>query len=248
MAINLARPKIATALRLLKSAAFIYFSFLILLYFFQDFLLFHPRPVSSHNEDQYKEFKFDVERDGVKLSGWFDNKPVTKEAPLIVYYGGNGEEVSNSFHLRKKCGNSAALFMNYRGYGHSTGAPSQKNIFEDALFILDKVVKDNNIDLSNVIVYGRSLGSGVAVHVAKHRPIRSVILVTPYDSITNVAQQQYKIFPISWIINHPFDSLSAAKTINKPMLMVVAERDDVIPNSSSQNLYDAWVGPKHEQF
>jgi pimeloyl-ACP methyl ester carboxylesterase len=228
----------------LKGLVICYFVALLFLFIFQEKMLFIAPDIHLKNKKTYEEHAISFERNGIVLRGWFVNKGVSKEGPLVVYYGGNGEELSGSLYLKDRLPKASMLFVNYRGYGESEGSPSEKEIFADALHVLDQITEKNKIDYSNVIVYGRSLGSGVAVHVAHHRPVRSVVLITPYDSIANVAQDRYPIFPISWIIRHPFHSKDLAFKINKPMLMVVAKGDSIIPNRLSENLYKAWAGPK----
>jgi pimeloyl-ACP methyl ester carboxylesterase len=93
-------------------------------------------------------------------------------------------------------------------------------------------------------VIGRSLGSGVAVQLAAARAVDGVVLVTPFDSLTNVARHHYPYLPVSWMLKHPFDSLSRAPSIAAPLLCLVAERDQVIPTVHSRRLFDAWRGPK----
>ena len=99
-------------------------------------------------------------------------------------------------------------------------------------------------DRSRVIAMGRSLGSGVAVYLASMRPVSSVILVTPYDSILKVAQRHHPYLPVSALLTYRFDSESRAPAIHAPLLMLTAGNDQVIPRPHSDALYAAWGGPK----
>ena len=91
---------------------------------------------------------------------------------------------------------------------------------------------------------GRSLGSGVAVHLAAHRPLRGVILVSPYDSIAEVAKRHYPFLPVSLMLRHRFDSLARAPQIETPLLCLVATEDRIVPSAHSRVLFEAWRGSK----
>jgi pimeloyl-ACP methyl ester carboxylesterase len=134
------------------------------------------------------------------------------------------------------------LLVDYRGYGSSAGAPSEEAFTADAVRWYDYA--KGKLGAQRVVLFGRSLGSGVAVHLAAARAVDGVVLVTPYDSLTSVARHHYPYLPVSWMLKHPFDSVGRAPAIAVPLLCLVAERDEVIPVVHSKRLYDAWKGPK----
>ena len=123
--------------------------------------------------------------------------------------------------------------MHYRGYGGSSGKPSEAALVADALALFDKV----NTEHQNITVVGRSLGSGVAVHLASLRPVARLILVTPYDSLQDLAARQFPYFPVRWLLRDKFESWRYAPLISVPTLIVAAEHDDVIPRTSTETLY-----------
>ena len=94
------------------------------------------------------------------------------------------------------------------------------------------------------MAFGRSLGSGVAVRLAAHRPVRAVVLVSPFDSLRSIARKQYPFVPVSLLLKHPFDSLAHAPEIAAPLLVVAGDHDRLIPAKYSRRLHDAWGGPK----
>lgn len=214
-----------------------------LLYFFQETLIFFPQPTPTENRSRFKPHAYRVAQAGIDLHGWFVRGRVTADKPLLVYYGGNAEEVSTNLGDLARYKAGAYLFMNYRGYGDSGGKPSQADLCQDALHIVDHVAAHEKIPLDHMVLMGRSLGSGVAVHVASRRRVRGVILVTPFDSLTNVARHHYPIFPVRLLLKHPFDSRALAPAIKTPLLMLVGAQDEVIPNKYSLNLAQAWGGP-----
>ncbi|MCB1124662.1 MAG: alpha/beta hydrolase, partial [Verrucomicrobiae bacterium] len=158
---------------------------------------------------------------------------------LLVYYGGNGEEVSYNLDSFKHITGCAVLLVNYRGYGESEGSPTEKHLVGDAIQILDQVKQRYD----KVILMGRSLGSGIAVQVAAQHEVDRLILVTPYDSITAVAQGIYPWAPVGFLIKDPFDSLSRAASVKVPALFLIAQDDSVIPMKHSRKLADRWGGP-----
>jgi pimeloyl-ACP methyl ester carboxylesterase len=215
----------------------------LFLYFFQERMIFFPQPTAPGNADRYAAHAITIRHGEIDLTGWFFNAEIGQDQPLVVYYGGNAEDVSLNFTSLDRFATQSFLFMNYRGYGGSGGSPSQAALCADALFVLDTVLKDYGIDPGNVILMGRSLGSGVAVQVASRRRVGGVILVTPFDSLTNVARAHYPIFPVRLLLKHRFDSASLAADISIPALLLSAANDQVVPVRLAKRLEMAWGGP-----
>jgi pimeloyl-ACP methyl ester carboxylesterase len=159
--------------------------------------------------------------------------------PLVIYFGGNAEEVSWMLQNTPRVG---WLLVNYPGYGASKGAPSEETISADALRWYDYAAKE--IKPSKVVVFGRSLGSGPAVLIASERKVDGAILVTPFDSLIEVAKRHYPFLPVRLMLRHQFESVVRAPKIAAPLLCIAAARDDIIPSSHARKLYDAWGGPK----
>jgi uncharacterized protein len=121
----------------------------------------------------------------------------------LLYFGGNAEDVSYSLPSLSAAFPDHAIYLpHYRGYGGSSGKPSEAALFADALALFDKIHADH----PNVVVVGRSLGSGVAVHLASQRPVARLVLVTPYDSLQDLAAQQFPYFPVRWLLLDKFES------------------------------------------
>jgi uncharacterized protein len=152
----------------------------------------------------------------------------------IVYFGGNGEDVA--FNLPAFSGafaDHALYLMNYRGYGGSSGSPSEAALQRDALALFDYVHAKH----SNIVVMGRSLGSGVAIRLASQRPAVGLVLITPYSSIAELGARQFPMFPVKWLIQDKYESWRYASAIKVPTTVVIAERDEVIPRWSTDDLY-----------
>ena len=216
------------------------------IYLMQDRLLFHPQPLSQAQrlaiQRLFQPVKEIVLADaGTKLQAWYVKGAPGK--PLVLYFGGNAEEVSwmlEAAHSRLP--GFGWLLVSYRGYGGSEGAPSEDTITADALRWYDYAVQE--LGAAQVIAFGRSLGSGAAVFLASQRPVHAVILVTPYDSLVQVAQRHYPYLPVRLLLRHRFESIERAPALHMPLLCIAAGRDQVIPPEHARRLFDAWGGPK----
>jgi len=152
----------------------------------------------------------------------------------IIYFGGNAEDVSSSLPSLSEAFPAHAIYMlHYRGYGGSTGSPTEEAIQGDALALFDLVRRKH----TDIAVVGRSLGSGVAVRVASQRPVSRLVLVTPYDSLQDLAAKQFPYFPVKWLLIDKFESWRYAPQVTAPTLLIAAEHDEVIPKWSSDRLY-----------
>jgi hypothetical protein len=151
----------------------------------------------------------------------------------VLYFGGNAEDVSlNMQGMAAAFPDHAIYLFNYPGYGGSPGRPSERAIIAYALALFDRVHADH----PNVIVIGRSLGSGAAVRLASERPVFRLVLVTPFDSLANVAAAHYRYFPVRWIIRDKFDSWRYAPQVAARTRILVAADDEVIPRASTERL------------
>lgn len=213
-------------------------------WFAQDRLIFFPQPVASTKHlPPHAEPLAMRAPDGTMLHGWFvpaANRP----SPVVLYFGGNGEEVSWALADGRWPRDVALAALNYRGYGTSEGKPSAEALESDGLALFDLVAARGDVDRERIAVFGRSLGTAVATHVAAHRPVERAILVSPYDSLAAVGQGHYPFLPVSWLLRHRFAPAGEAATIRAPLLALVAPADAIIPVAHSRALYDAWSGPK----
>lgn len=226
------------------------------MYLMQDSLLFYPQPLwgpppAARAARPVEDLAFEA-ADGVRLRGWLvhrqaQDRPAPgargERAPLVIYYGGNAEEVSWQASEPWPPDWTLAL-VNFRGYGASEGKPSERDLCADALTVFDALARRADIDPAQTVLIGRSLGSGVAAYVAAHRPVAGVILISPFDSMTELGRRHYPWLPVGLLLKHPFDSYSRASAIDAPLLAIAAARDSIIPPVHSKRLFEAWRGPK----
>jgi uncharacterized protein len=207
-------------------AVLLYLSACVLLYIYQRSLLYFPTPESQ----QSGAVSLSIKSGDETIKVWTRTHGSND---AIIYFGGNAEDVGATIpSIAKTLPDKDLYFLNYRGYGGSTGSPTEEGLFVDSLAVYDLVQKDH----ANISIIGRSLGSGVAVYLASMRKTDKLVLVTPYDSIENVAKHQFPLFPISLLLKDKFDSASRAKNVSAETLLMIAEKDEVIPRQSSDAL------------
>ena len=232
-------------LEILKIAVVAAIGLSLFLYFYQDRMLFYP-PEAPANlprpaRGTVEELSL-VTAEGPRIVAWLVRS--RERAPLVIYFGGNAEDVSWLIGMDRHFAGYSVLLVNYRGYGPSEGRPGEPALFADALAWYDLAAGRADIDARLIVAMGRSLGSGVAVHLAANRRVAGVILVSPYDSVRSLAKAIYPFLPVGLLLKHPFDSMSRAGAIGAPLLCLAAANDRVIPPTHSRRLFDAWAGPK----
>jgi dipeptidyl aminopeptidase/acylaminoacyl peptidase len=176
-------------------------------------------------------------RDGTRLCGWLMTPHSPGPHPGVLYFGGRSEEVS---WVARDAGrlfpNMTVLAVNYRGYGDSHGVPAEVHMVDDGCTLFDWLAEHGAVDARRIAVVGRSLGSGVAIQVAKERPVHSVVLITPYDSVLAIAKRRFRGVPIEYMLRHRFESIKYAPLLTAPAYVLRAEEDDVVPHSHTDQL------------
>ena len=226
----------------------IYLAICTLLYAKQDDLLFHPQPNTLQEVSEILKATPDfdtlsfVMKDGNRTCGYISKDTIKEKLPLVLYFGGNAEEVSHLADYKKYFSNSIMVMINYRSFGLSQGKISEKTMFSDALEVYDKLKNNPEIDTNKIIVIGRSIGTGVATYLSSQRKTNATVLITPYENMIDVAFEKYPFVPISLLIKHRFESDKYAPTITSPMLALISSNDQVIPKHHAYKLKEAWKG------
>ena len=220
-----------TIASLISIALLLYGVACVALFLFQRSLIYFPQP--SAFDTPSTTLTLAVPGADLKVSV----RPHTGRKALI-YFGGNAEDVSaNLSSFSSAFPDYAIYLLHYRGYGGSSGKPSEEALHSDAQALFDKVHGEH----PDIAVVGRSLGSGVAIRLASQRPASRLVLVTPYDSIQEIAAQQFPFFPIRWLLKDKFESWRDAPKIRVPALLLAAEFDEVIPRASTERLIAAFA-------
>lgn len=215
---------------LLSISALVYVGLGVLLYTAQRSILYYPTPSSGN----FGTDTLQIDSDGESLMILRLNDGRDR---AIIYFGGNAEQVSaNAPAFTGMFDDATVYLVNYRGYGGSSGSPTEQALYADAVAIYDHLTNVHG----RIAVIGRSLGSGVATYLASVREVERMVLVTPYDSIENVASSHYPIFPISLLLKDKFRSIDHVDDVAAPTLVVMADDDRVIPRAHSESLISAF--------
>ena len=213
---------------ILSICAVLYLGACLYLYAMQRTLLYFPTPAVAADAESIS-----LKSGGETLRIWHLPNSAAEEERAVIYFGGNAEDVAQDLPFFKTVLPAQSVYaMNYRGYGGSTGTPSEDGLFQDATALYDFVKATHK----HVSVIGRSLGSGVAVYLATVRDIDKLVLATPYDSVENVAQKQFPYFPIGLLLKDKFSSNRRAGSIKVPTLVLLAEYDELVPRANSEAL------------
>lgn len=218
---------------------------LVLVYFYlsQSRMLFYPQPLSYPvQDDETIEEVHIATTHNESLHGWLCKSQEEGAQKLIIYFGGNAEEVSHMTAMAPLLEDWAILLVNYPGYGNSQGKPGEKSFYRAALDIYDYAITREDVDPENIVLMGRSIGCGSAVFLASERKAKGVVLISPFESIRAVAQSKLPFLPVGLLLRHPFDAKKYAGEINAPLLAFYGSEDNIIPPRHSMNLVEYWKG------
>ena len=223
--------------------------FLGALFLFSRKLLYFPAPVSNERLE-YLRTEFEQVEEifipaGKKtiLHGWIIRKDMVR-LPTIFYFGGNAEEVSLTLEEYIKKLDANAVMINYRGYGRSTGKPTEENLKSDALVVYDTLAERLGLNPRDTIAWGRSLGSSMASYLVLERGLGKLILTCPFDSIEAVATNYYPSFLVGLVLKDKHRTIDFSSRITAPTLVLASREDEVIASGNTRSLYESLTCPK----
>ena len=202
----------------------------VVLFFIQDLLLFHPKQVAINYqysfEIPFKELNIQIGNHNLSIIQFQSAQP---KKGLVLFYHGNMKNVEHyskypPFFLR----NGYDVWMiDYPGFGKTTGKRTEKAMNEQALMMFDRAVQ--TIKSDSVIIYGKSIGTGVAAYVAANRHCRNLILETPYYSINDLARHYFPIYPVVPMTRYSFPIFAYLKEVQSPISFIHGTKDETIP-------------------
>jgi fermentation-respiration switch protein FrsA (DUF1100 family) len=204
--------------------------------------LYHPEPRGAGpGAGSGIEVVEVVTADGERLVGWW--LPPKDGKPVILYFHGNASTLEGDVGRWRRTAAEGVGFLaiDYRGFGGSTGRPTEKGLHQDAAAAYGWLAK--RVPTENIVIHGFSLGSGVAVRLASERPARALVLEAPYTSIVDMAARVTSI-PVGSLVRDRFMSSEAITRVHMPVLMIHGDHDSVIPFAQGQKLYSLARGPK----
>jgi uncharacterized protein len=233
----------------LVSLALAYAAVVALVFVFQSHLVYFPnvgREVGVTPQAYGLPFEAVTiaTQDGEKLSAWWVPAPQFRGAVLIFH--GNAGNISHRLdYLQMFHGlGYASLIIDYRGYGRSTGSPSEKGTYRDAEAAWRWLVEDRSIKAGDIVLMGESLGGAVAAWLAARVPSRAVVLASTFTSVPDLGAQIYPFLPVRLVSRFSYDSKAALKAIKAPLLIAHSREDDIIPYSHGRALFDGANEPK----
>jgi fermentation-respiration switch protein FrsA (DUF1100 family) len=216
------------------------------LFFIQRQLIYHPDPTryipANHRLTGVEEVILKTS-DGESIVAWYS--PPKPGKPTLLYFHGNaGGLLTRSDRISLFTDAGYGVFMAaYRGYSGSTGLPSEKAIIADAALAYDYLIKQG-VPAERLLLYGESLGTGVAVQIAAAHSVAAMVLDSPYTSLVDVAKGVYPIVPVELLMVDRFDSKAYISRVHVPILIMHGEKDVVVPTKLSEKLFMAANEPK----
>ena len=175
---------------------------------------------------------------------------VKKNQPMLVYFHGNSFDIGERADRIKRYINNGwgVLLLAWRGYSGNLGKPTEKNLYIDGESAIKWIIDNLDFDYETLIIYGESLGCAVAVELGTRYKFKSIILESPFTSITDIAQKRYKIYPVRYLVLDKFDNYSKIDKILSSILIISGKKDEVIPYGHSKKLFFKANNPKKNLF
>jgi len=219
-----------------------YLTIHVALFFLQERLLFFPSTqVAATPRDEGLAFEpFSIpSTDGAQISGWYIPSPNARG--VVLYHHGNagniGGRLGPAKHLHAQ--NLDVVMFDYRGYGDSTGTPSEPGLLADSRAVYEWLVKEKSVAPDRLVLWGRSLGGAVAIATASERPCAGLVVESSFTSITDMATLQYPwLLGTRWLVRHPFDSGQRIERVPAPTLLAHGDDDGLIPVSHGHRLHE----------
>jgi len=228
----------------------IYFFILVFTYIFQRNLLYEP------GENNYFGDKLNVPiikviittQDNVELLAWYHNKDAD-DYKTILFLHGNAGSLENRIHKINhfKDMNINFLIVAWRGFSGNKGKPTEKGLYEDARSAV-RWLRSNGVEENNIIIYGESLGTGVATEIAQNKNFAGIILESPFTSMIDAGKDKYPYLPVRLLLKDKYESNQKIKNIKSPVLIMHGKVDNIVPFHMGEKMYELANDPKYYYF
>jgi len=233
-----------------SSVVLAYFIIILFVYFYQRNLLYHPSENNYLNDKitfNYEEIFIETDKK-IKLKSWFIKKDLNKFKTILIFHGNAGNLFNRVYKLNELNKLDVnILLISWRGFSGNKGKPTEKNLYRDA----DESVKwlnNQGVISKNIILYGESLGTGVATELGTSNAFGGIILESPFTSIANAAKIYYPYLPVSIILKDRYDSIGKIKNINTPIFIMHGKMDNIVPQQMGLELFEKANNPKYSYF
>ena len=228
---------------------FFYILLLIFVFFFQRNLLYHPS-INNYLDDQTTREPSEIEKikittkDDIDLIGWFYKNNTDKFKTILFFHGNAGSLENRTYKLNHfKNLNVNFLIIAWRGFSGNKGKPNEKGLYEDAESAI-RWLKSRGINEKNIILYGESLGTAVAVEVAQNKKYAGIILESPFTSMIDMGKKYYPFFPVRFLLKDKFESHKKVGNISVPLLFIHGKVDKIVPYDMGRKMYELANEPK----
>ena len=218
----------------------------ILMVFQSHFIYFPEREITVTPAEiglSYEAVCFEA-ADGVKLSGWF--VPAERSRGVILFCHGNAGNISHrleSVQVFHRLGLSTFVF-DYRGYGQSEGKPTEQGTYLDAEAAWRYLVQKQQVDPTEIIIFGRSLGGAIAAWLARDHTPKALIIESTFTSVRDIGAELYPYLPVRLLSRFDYNAMDYLRQVNCPVLIVHSRDDEIIPFSHGRRLFETANEPK----
>ena len=226
-----------------------YILLIIIVSFFQRNLLYHPS-VDNYLKDNLTKEPTDIEKititteDQIDLVAWFYNKDLEKFKTVVFFHGNAGSLSNRTYKLNHfKNLNVNFLIIAWRGFSGNKGKPNEKGLYEDARSAISWL-NTQGVQDKNIILYGESLGTAIAVEIAQNKKYSGIILESPFTSMIDMGKKYYPFFPVSFLLKDKFESYKKINKILIPILIIHGEVDKIVPYKMGKKMYELANQPK----
>ncbi len=225
----------------------VYFLITLFLFFYQRKLLYHPSFNSRSSftlDHQIEEVTIPSEKE---LVAWYYKK--NENYKTIVFFHGNAGDLSNRIYKLNELSKLKLnyLIFAYRGFNGSEGKPYEEGLYIDAESVINWL-KKNNILENNIVLYGESLGTAIAIHIAQSKNFSGIILEAPFTSMVDLGQKYYPFFPVKFLIKDKYESKKKLKNIKSPVLVMHGKKDKIVPFYMGKQIYEILSTSKLSYF
>jgi len=233
-----------------SSVVLAYFIIILFVYFYQRNLLYHPSENNYLNDKitfNYEEIFIETDKN-INLKSWFIKKDLNRFKTILIFHGNAGNLFNRVYKLNELNKLDVnILLISWRGFSGNKGKPTEKNLYHDAEEAV-KWLNNRGAISKNIILYGESLGTGVATELGTSNAFGGIILESPFTSIANAAKIYYPYLPVNIILKDRYDSIGKIKNITTPILIMHGKKDNIIPQKMGLELYEKANQPKFSYF
>tara|TARA_Y100001970_G_C14239657_1_gene864091 strand:+ start:1521 stop:2357 length:837 start_codon:yes stop_codon:yes gene_type:complete len=236
--------------QLLLVFVLIYLFILTSTYIFQRKLLYQPGE-NNYSGDQLlvdiEEIKILTE-DNIELLSWFHKKDL-KKYKTILFFHGNAGNLENRIHKINHFKDMKINFIivSWRGFSGNKGQPTEKGLYKDGKSAV-KWLKMKGVEEEDIVIYGESLGTGIAIEIAQNKNFAGIILESPFTSMVDAGKTQYPYLPVRFLLKDKYESDKKIKKVKSPILIMHGKIDQIVPFYMGKKMYEIANEPKFSYF